>query len=350
MRKKILVDVYLAFNLGDDLFLDYLAKHLPDTDFTPFHPGSNYDSFFSGYSNIQSFPYSTFDKIKARLGINKLKDYEGMAKEFDGLLFLGGGIFREESYWKEVFEYRKSISDAFINLKKPVWLTGCNFGPFQTEEFLTTYKNLFARVTRISMRDRKSASLFPNLDSLIYAPDMLWNYPLKPYHQIEKQLGISVIAPSHKEGWTHKEDAYIEAHQKMMGNFLKKGFRVKLFAFCPAEKDKEICRSIQRDKKEVEIISYSGNLEAFLKSWCECSHVIASRFHAIILGMKTGQKILPVVYSEKTSNLLQDLSVGPPYISLKNISNLPQGEFLSISDNLISELASDSEKHLDLGL
>ena len=32
--KKVFVDIYLQFNLGDDLFLDILAKKYPNCEFT----------------------------------------------------------------------------------------------------------------------------------------------------------------------------------------------------------------------------------------------------------------------------------------------------------------------------
>src|SRR5690625_3827594 len=101
--KNVLTDIYLADNLGDDLFLDYYARSFPEVLFTPFHPGRNYDSFFKNYPNLQRFPYSFLDKIKARLGKDKLTDYRAMAKKYDALLFLGGGVFREESYWKDLY-------------------------------------------------------------------------------------------------------------------------------------------------------------------------------------------------------------------------------------------------------
>src|SRR5699024_11094187 len=144
-RKKILVDIYLAENLGDDMFLDHLAKTFPNIDFVPFHPGKNYTSFFRSYKNIQQFPYSVIDKISSRLGNNKLTDYNQLSETYDGLLFLGGGIFREESYWREVYNYRFQITEAFKNKGKKVIFSGCNFGPYSSEEFLEAHRNLFQK-------------------------------------------------------------------------------------------------------------------------------------------------------------------------------------------------------------
>ena len=60
-------------------------------------------------------------KILKKIGHNKLTDYKRLSANYDGLLFLGGGIFREESYWKSVFEYRKGIINVFKSKNKPIY-------------------------------------------------------------------------------------------------------------------------------------------------------------------------------------------------------------------------------------
>ncbi len=70
--KRVLVDIYLAYNLGDDIFLDVLSKRYPDADFTVFHPGSNYDDFFSLYNNISRFQYKFKHKVLRKLGLYNL--------------------------------------------------------------------------------------------------------------------------------------------------------------------------------------------------------------------------------------------------------------------------------------
>ena len=67
--KKIFVDVYLAFNLGDDLFLDILAKKYPKAKFTVNYVGKDYDEFISNYNNIIRRKYTTINKIEQKLKI-----------------------------------------------------------------------------------------------------------------------------------------------------------------------------------------------------------------------------------------------------------------------------------------
>lgn len=345
MRKKILVDIYLAFNLGDDMFLDYLANTYPDVDFVPFHPGNNYDVFFSNYKNVSKFPYSLFDKVKTRLGFSKLTNYDLLSDEFDGLLFLGGGIFREENYWKRVYEYRNGITDKFVNKQKPVWFAGCNFGNFKTEYFLKSYKTLFAKVNKITFRDTVSYSFFKEIPSVDFASDILWSYDLPESKKEEKVLGISVIDPRHKEGLDNKCQNYIEAHKAICQKFLKQGYKVKIFSFCEQEGDKKIAELIAENINEIEIINYSGDIKEFLLKISICSHFVAARFHANIIAMKYKMKFIPIIYGNKTENLLLDLGFHKPFMDLNSVSTLSGSNFLDIDQSKVNELAEDSKKH-----
>lgn len=350
MRKKILVDIYLAFNLGDDMFLDHLAKRFPNVDWVPFHPGNNYNLFFKTYSNVQKFPYGFIDKIKARTGYDKLKDYGSMGKEYDGLLFLGGGIFREESYWKEVFKYRGSIISEFKKNKKPVWFMSCSFGPFNSDVFVNSYRSLFEKVNSVSFRDKNSFHLFKNIESATYAPDLLWSYQLPATEKMEKLLGISVIDPMHKEGFEETASKYIKAHRDLISKYIQEGFKVRIFSFCEREGDTRIAKEIIGSNIDCDLIEYSGNIESFLKEIGSCSHFVASRFHANIISLKYRQSLLPVIYGDKTENLLTDLKIDHPIIRLENIQDLPNADFIKIPDESILNLETESLKHFEIGL
>ena len=350
MRKKILVDIYLANNLGDDMFLDYLAIKYPEFDFVPFHPGKNYKSFFMNYNNVKQFPYTIVDKIFKKIGHNKLTDYKRLSANYDGLLFLGGGIFREESYWKSVFEYRKGIINAFKSKNKPVWFMGCNFGPYNSDEFYNQYERLFSGIDSINFRDKKSFELFTSLSNAGCYPDILWDYTIPSVEKKEDYLGISVINPKHKEGYSEFHDEYIEAHVRMILKFKKQNFKIRLFSFCKSEGDLKICKEIQKQIKDVEIVDYQGNIKDFLKCFGECSYFIAARFHANILAIKYNMQLKPIIYSDKTENLLDDLEYDLKKIRLDNISELYETPFVCFDKSKIDTFILDSKKHLTLNI
>lgn len=308
--KVYLVDIYLASNLGDDMFLDHLAKSFPDTVFVPFYPGNKYDDFFQQYKNIRKFRYNLFDKICTRLGTaNKLQDYKAMAKKYDGLLFFGGGIFREESYWKSVFEYRNDITDAFKAEKKVVQLIGSNFGPSYSSEFQELHHYLFSKFTSVSFRDLKSYSLFSSIPHVSYAPDVLWDFKLPEVKSHNKTVGISIIDPNHKSGLENYTERYVTAHKNVVKDYLKNGYKVKLFSFCEVEGDLKIAKEIANVAVEqIEVCNYDRNIQKFLVEFGSCSEIIAARFHAVTIAMKFKIPVLPIIYGDKTRNLLEDLN------------------------------------------
>ena len=48
--------------------------------------------------------------------------------------------------------------------------------------------------------------------------------------------------------------------------------------------------------------------------------IVASRFHANILGLITGTLILPLVYSSKTENVLKDIDFNGKILDIKDCS------------------------------
>ncbi|WP_313114949.1 polysaccharide pyruvyl transferase family protein [Aequorivita sediminis] len=347
-KKTILVDIYLAHNLGDDLFLDHLSHSFPDLDFVPFHPGKNYTLFFENYKNIKQFPYTIIDKIAARLGKNKLIDYHHLSKKYDGLLFLGGGIFREESYWHELYDYRLKITKAFKNRDKKVFFSGCNFGPFNSPEFLKAHTKLYKKIDKITFRDMASYNFFSKLQTTFYAPDLLWSYKLPKVNKKKNVLGISVIDPRHKEQYKHTYEEYISKHKKICESYLKQGYEIKLFSFCESEGDLDIAIKIAEDFPDMKIFNYNLQISSYLEEIGECNLFIAARFHAVILAFKFEIPVIPVIYGDKTENLLIDLKFRPPFVFLDSITSLSDSDFLSLKDNQINILEHKSEKHFDI--
>lgn len=345
--KNILVDIYLASNLGDDMFFDHLVRSVPEIKFTAFHPGKNYSVFFSKYKNASSFPYSTLDKIKARFGYNKLSDYNRMSDEYDALLFLGGGIFREESYWRDLFNYRDKISQSFIEKDKPVCFSGCNFGPYNSGEFRNSYQNLFKKSIHCSFRDKKSFELFKKIPSVSYAPDFLWSYKLPQVKKQSNLYGISVIDPRHKENQRINFDSYIQIHKDLCDKMLKRGNQIKLFSFCEKEGDFDIANKISSNfPGKIEVHNYKSDIESFLKEIGKCEKFVAARFHAVIIALKFGMEVIPVIYSDKTENLLNDLGYSKKHITLNNIEDVLNMDFLTLNTDKIKEFEIESLNHV----
>ena len=338
--KKIFVDVYLAYNFGDDLFVDILAKKFPNTEFTLNYVGNNYDKFIKKYSNLSRRKYSFLDKVNQKLRIkDTLYNYDKLAEEYDALIFIGGSIFREESYYKSLLNDRTKLVQAFKNRNKKVFILGANFGPIKTQKFVEEYREFFKLCDDICFRDKYSYNIFKELNQVRYNPDIVFQLDVSKKVAIKKDLvGFSIIEPNHKDGLSIYREEYIESNIKCIKLLVDKGNKCCLMSFCKKEGDlsiaNEIFNRLEQDVKEkVFIFDYCGDIEKTIQLISTFKLFIAARFHANIIGLLLNVPILPIIYSDKTSNMLNDLGFEGEVIYLKDINRITN-ERIIFNNNL----------------
>jgi colanic acid/amylovoran biosynthesis protein len=354
--KKILLDIYLAKNLGDDIFLDLFARKFPDIEITVYYPGSDYNDFLDKYKNVHAFNYTFKDKIVRKLKLyDKLTDYKTMAQEFDALVFLGGGIFREEEYEKSLFEYRLQIVSAFKDKRKPTYFLGCNFGPFYTQNYIGKHIELFKKCEDICFRDLESFNLFKDLKNVRYAPDIVWAYNwdniVQSNNSKENNIGISVINPKHKKGLEHYYQEYVNEHISTIKKYLAENKNIYLFSFCEAEGDMEVINDInlglfESELDKITVLNYESDITTYIKHMSNVSFFIGARFHSIILAMLMKIIVVPVIYNIKSKNLLTDIEFQNKIIDFDNLNFLskenPTSNYIY---PYIQNLKVEAEKH-----
>ena len=318
------VDAYLAHNLGDDLFVKLLAELFPSVRFTVNYYGKYGRATFGDNKNVLFPRYSLPLKLLNRLHIyDYINDAKRISKEFDGFILLGGSIFREESYWNDVYHQRRSVIKAFRKEGKPVFVIGSNFGPVHTQCFIDRYSELFQLCTDVCFRDTYSYQMFSTLANVRMEKDVVFQYSIPKAEKKEDLIGIAVIDPDHVSSISAKRENYKEVLANTIKEYIGKGSRCRIFAFCRIEGDERIALEIkdlltESEKKQVEVVVYDGCVNSFVTALGECGLLIASRFHANILGLLADVKLLPLVYSEKTANMLRD--------------SLFQGEIINIAE------------------
>ncbi|ASK63715.1 transferase [Virgibacillus phasianinus] len=326
--EKIFVDVYLAFNLGDDLFLDILAKKYPDCEFTVNYVGSHYDEFISGYKNVNRRKYTLFNKIGQRLRLtDSIKNYDKIAENHKALIFLGGSIFREERYHKSLYKDRLKLVTEFKNRNKPVFILGANFGPYETKGFLNDYMKLFKLCDDVCFRDLDSYKLFDNLPQVRHASDIVFQMRIEDYITIgakKNMVGFSIIDVRHKQGLYSYYDDYIVSTVKAINLVVKKGHDCCLMSFCELEGDLELIDEIKshlslETLKKVSVYNYRGNIEEVMGLITSFKLFIAARFHANILALLLGIGLIPIIYSNKTSNMLKDIGQCNILVTMKDL-------------------------------
>lgn len=317
--KKVLMHGYVANNLGDDLFFEYVAKKYPDIQFDICATKKKIPTF-SNVSNINILYPSNFRlfiyKIINKLLKKQIKLYK-INRDYELSLTVGGSLFIQNKNWeKKAKIFKKKITNKNLIL-------GTNFGPFKDERYLEYYKKSFEQFEDICFRDKDSFKLFCGNSNIRYAPDILFGFkPIKL--ESEKKIFVSVIKPSIRESLVNLDENYYNGIYKLCKDFIKNDFKVILTSFCQDEGDEEAIQYIygmfnENEKKYVEKLYYDGtNRNLIINEIASSEIIIATRFHAMILGWVHEKKVLPILYSDKMLNVIKDVNFDGVYIDLRN--------------------------------
>lgn len=335
MKKKILVNAYFAMNLGDDLFLKILFDRYPQIKWELLTPNNKYKEIFSKYKNV-----SINKTLSLNLGIRKVNLFKKMNdwllkyRKYDALVIIGGSIFMEQANWKENLSERGSLPRIFKSLNKKAFIIGSNFGPYKDELYVEKHRELFSKFNDICFRDRYSHSLFRELNNVRIAPDVVFNLKIDPPDIKEKSVGFSIIDIEKRKGLKECYEAYNEKMIELAERYVYLGYKIKLFSFCEVEGDLRIAKYIaskMNNKYSIhaDIVNYEGNINEFLNEFKSCEVIIGTRFHSIILGLLLEQAVFPIIYSDKTYNVLRDLDIADNYCYITDILNMSAEDVVS---------------------
>lgn len=322
-RKKILIYGYTRVNFGDDLFFKILVERYPDIDFY----------MLSEYDYTPIICCKNFHSLR-RNRVNRIFashiPYQFYLHRFDAVVCIGGSIFMEvgtsgrNRFTRFLLKYKRKFP------KVPIYIVGSNYGPERTPMFREAVKNLFSLAESVSLRDTFSYNIFKDNPRVECVPDVIFQLDVAPKGENRDEVvGFSLIDLSPRALLRE----YAEPYEKFILHHVKKALaenkRVRLLSFCTFEGDKYACENIvaKLDKEQqdrVEIVAYEGDIETFLESLRTVDLLYASRFHAAILGISMQIPTIPVVYSDKTLNVLQDLKYEGDVVDIRSIGDVAQ--------------------------
>ncbi|WP_034765867.1 polysaccharide pyruvyl transferase family protein [Rossellomorea vietnamensis] len=353
MQSRVLVCAYFAVNTGDDLFLKVLFDRYPNVKWDLLTANRNYIKIFKEYKNVQILYTYREVKIGAKYYniFFKLNDLILNFKKYDALINIGGSIFMQGSSWKKKLKERNYLVTKFKEMNKKIFIIGANFGPFNDEEFIQSYRELFKKCDDICFRDSESFNLFKELENVRLAPDIVFGLKSNERSEgKEKIAGFSIINLKNRKGLKDYYHLYNNKIIELAKNYLSKGYRVKLFSFCENEGDLNIIQDIESEinNQNIEIVNYKGDIDSFLEKFKSCEVILGTRFHSIILALKNRQKVVPIIYSEKTYNVLKDLNMQNDCHYIKDISTLNFDEVNLKSDFQNSILHQNIERESEI--
>lgn len=317
--KKVFLYAYDRQNLGDDLFVHTITKRYPDVHFYIWSDRKNRETFRC-LSNLKVIDRdSAFVRFLQKLRPSLLARYRAwLEQRCDAVVYIGGSIFMEYPNWPQIsswWEYEAK--------NRPFYVLGANFGPWHSEAYREKMGQIFSDMEDVCFRDRYSCGLFPEVKTVRRAPDILFSYPMPRVAAVEKQIFVSVIDCAGRDeshGLSSCDETYVANMARLLRGLLEDGYRLTLASFCREEGDERGIEKILnamdcRDHPDVRVLCYDGtNADELTLALAGSEAVIATRFHAAILALAAGRPVLPVVYSDKTLHVLEDLGFdGPVY-------------------------------------
>lgn len=349
--KKIFVKCGLNHNLGDDLFLYIVARRYEDKAY--FSSITNCKEY-QDYSNVEFhyIPYKIYDianKVARILKFGNIFDWYYIRKS-DMYLVIGGSIFMENIF-------TRGILSVMYYFHKNRFILGSNIGPYHSEEYLKFVKKIFVDSNDVCLRDKESFNLVRDLKNVRYAPDIIFSLDVTEYlNMYRRRVIVSVInyhSKSNQFNISYKENTYYDNIVALIKKF-SQDYEIALMSFCEKEGDMKAIDIIQEMlpdeiKTNITVYNYKGNIDETLKFLANSEIIIGSRFHANVLGFLLEKKVIPIVYNDKTRNLLKDIDFSNFSIDLNDnkIIELEKLEKEYIYPDL-KEYIKDSAKHFEV--
>lgn len=349
--KKVYVVAYDGVNLGDDLFIRTIVNRYPHVKFYMWSDLKNRE-IFRCLTNLKIIDKNgKLPRLLERIRPSLAARYRNwMERRCRAMVYIGGSIFIEYENWKQIlnwWNYRVEQCDFFV--------LGANFGPYHTEAYREEMGQIYAQMKDVCFRDRYSYGLFREINTVRYAPDILLAHSMPQVPVDEKQIFVSVINCAARDGGhglTAYDADYVKNMARLLEKYCREGYRPVISSFCEVEGDEEAIRKILKTMDPqlasmVQVLNYDGtNAQKLCEAIAGSAFVVATRFHATILAIVAGRPVLPVIYSDKTLHVLEDLGIRDPLIDIRSSCDYTTVKPVEIAVNR-QQLALDAQKHFE---
>lgn len=349
--KTIFVSGIHTINLGDDLFMQILFERYAESRIVLFAP-EIYKTLFEKYNNV--IVVTEKDETKNKLmGISRLLHlsqtsilYLYLIYKYNISLFLiiGGSLFMEgNSNMLSTMKKMRILKVIVPKLK--VAIIGANFGPCKTAIYYQKVKNSLRYADDVCFRDQASYDAFSGLTNVRWGNDVVMHINTNLSVKKKKVVCINIRSV---EKWPtlrpHKEK-YLNIIKSFVSEFQREGYFVRLLSFCEKYGDNDITDELYNlleGKNVVEKVYYKGDIHEIINKIVESEFMLATRFHAIILGLVYKIKVLPVSYSIKTENMLKTYGIWNDVYDFAVFSNSSCQE---LKQHFISDMIIDKNKN-----
>lgn len=353
---KIFVKGYWNSNLGDDLFLKTLCERYPNNRFSVVVSKKSADTIRS-IPNLDIVTRNIFDRLFtffcSRLFLyskfaNMDKELR-LARKCNIICEIGGSIFKmPSSGMGYIYMQRKKILD----LGKPYLVIGSNFGPHFHNYQVDKYKKFFGKCEGVVFREKKSYNIFKENENVDFAPDVIFSMNTKKRINYSDYILISVIDPFTR--FSNKVAQNYYTYLVLLINYyLKRNRSVLLMSFCENEFDYNFAKKIAHNLHNINVKVYNHrDVNESLEVIKKAEKIIATRYHAMILGWVYKIPTFAICYDMKMNNVIEDFLPDQSKINIEELNSntsIPPN-FSTIKQEELDKLKNNSQgqfKYLD---
>lgn len=332
MRDRVFVSFYDRGNLGDDLLFLALVDRYPQTqfDFLEMGPGNG---AFAHAPHAHSWSIVRYaDGVLRRLRVPwRVERWarRRLIRRSRYSVRIGGSLYMESKFWRLDAE----LDTELLRSHEGAFFLNGNFGPWRSAEFLDRYTGIFTSAIDVTVRDRASLGQLAGIPSVRLAPDLIFSIPQPVIPKEPDGVVISVIDLSHRADLAALQEPYEAALAALIQDLVAAGEKVTLMSFCTYEGDEAAADRIldlvpEPVRTRVVTHYYRGDVDAALATIAGARAILATRFHAMVLGLAFGRRVCTITYSDKTAQALDDLGLDQQGWSVEEFVAASRGDVI----------------------
>lgn len=295
---KVCISGYYGFkNFGDEAILKVLTEHLKDADVTVFSSDPQFTSVTYGVKSVKGFD---------------LKNVVKTIQNTDILISGGGSLLQDVTSLKSLVYYSLIIALGLLFNKKVI-IFAQGIGPINNKFAQIVVKNLLKQCSLVTVRDENSLKLLENWGvNAILVCDPIYSLEV-PCQEKANVVGIQL-----RDFKTMNYNLLQKLAMLVSTKFSDK--KVEIFSLQEAQ-DLDLCKKFEKIlnsiNPEIKTEIVTDNIIERISS---LEYLIAMRFHAILVALKSGVKTCAINYDIKVEKLAQDANL--PLISMDAHENL----------------------------
>lgn len=349
-------------NIGDDLFVKLVCERYPNTQFV-----ITADAEYGSLATIKNLRFDA--NLKKWIWAsnicrkNVLKNtvarligayYRFQMPRYKYAINIVGNGFKNRKY--EGFFQSRWIRER-VRLAQEYFLISTNFGPYNDPRWKSDFEGIFSEMRDVCFRDKSSFELFRMIPSVRYAPDAVLSMGKQAHENSRNTVIISVIDCLMLERGPELNQSaqrYETLMAKCSDFYAQQGKAVVLLNSNTVQDQSAAVRILEncRNKQNIRIFNYDGNLEKVMELYSRAEKVIATRLHTIILAWLFDVPVIPIVYDIKVDGILQSYGFGDAQYDIRKLGALsPQQlewDFLKYDYEVPDELIKQANEQFSV--